>query len=162
MSDVLVRAEVEMCAATREIDLFTVNNHPPLNRFLGSEVCVRDIDLPYLVPAHWPPDRDPVAWRRWDEAVVAAGCGRAVALVVLHEGEVEVELELVDEVAIEAGDQLGESDVAFREGEREGGGGVGDEAGEDGIGAGVEGGGVVVIGDEGGTVEEADEGEGDD
>ena len=44
---------------------------------------------------------------RWrDEAVEAAVVGRAVALVVLHDSEVGLELELVDEVAIQARDQL--------------------------------------------------------
>lgn len=48
----------------------------------------------------------PVAggWR--DEAVEAAVRGWAVALVVLHEGEVEPEAELVVEATVQARDQL--------------------------------------------------------
>lgn len=47
-----------------------------------------------------------VAVGRWDEAVEAARRGRAVALVVLHEGEVEPEPELVVESPVQARDQL--------------------------------------------------------
>lgn len=43
---------------------------------------------------------------RWDEAVEAARRRRAVALVVLHEGEVEPEPELVVEAPLQARDQL--------------------------------------------------------
>lgn len=47
-----------------------------------------------------------VAVGRWDEAVEAARRRRAVALVVLHEGEVEPEPELVVEAPVQARDQL--------------------------------------------------------
>ena len=47
-----------------------------------------------------------VAVGRWDEAVEAARRRRAVALVVLHEGEVEAEPELVVEAPVQARDQL--------------------------------------------------------
>jgi len=43
---------------------------------------------------------------RWDEAVEAARRRWAVALVVLHEGEVEPEPELVVEAPVQARDQL--------------------------------------------------------
>jgi hypothetical protein len=48
-----------------------------------------------------------------DEAVEAAGRGRAVALVVLHEGEVEPEAELVVEAPVQARDQLRVPRVAY-------------------------------------------------
>jgi hypothetical protein len=48
-----------------------------------------------------------------DEAVEAAGRGRAVALVVLHEGVVEPEAELVVEAPVQARDQLRVPRVAY-------------------------------------------------
>lgn len=74
------------------------------------------VGLPHLVPAPGPPDWHRVASRWGYEAVEAAVRGRAVALVVLHEGEVEPEAELVVEAPVQARDQFRVHRVADREG----------------------------------------------
>lgn len=56
MYNVLVSTIRKVGATTWKVDLLVVHHHPVLIRFLSCKKCMRNIGLPYFVPACWPPD----------------------------------------------------------------------------------------------------------
>lgn len=53
-SNILISSIVEMCASSREYNLFTFDNHPILIRLLMCKVSMRYVCFPYFISTFWP------------------------------------------------------------------------------------------------------------